>query len=49
MLVDVRTYTIKPGCTPAQLDIYEKLGFPIQVRHIGQPLCYLQAESGELF
>ena len=48
MLVDVRTYTIKPGCTPAQLEIYEKLGFPVQVRHIGQPLCYLQAESGEM-
>lgn len=48
MLVDARTYTIKPGCTAAQLEIYEKLGFPVQVRHIGQPLCYLQAESGEM-
>lgn len=48
VLVDVRTYTIKPGCTPAQLAIYEKYGFPVQLRHIGQPLCYLQAESGEM-
>ena len=48
MLVDARTYTIKPGCTAAQLKIYEEHGFPSQLKHIGQPLCYLQAESGEL-
>lgn len=48
MLVDARTYTIKPGCTAAQLEIYEKYGFPIQLRHMGAPLCYLQAESGAL-
>lgn len=48
MLVDARTYTIKPGCTAAQLALYEQYGFPVQLRHIGQPLCFLQAESGEL-
>jgi hypothetical protein len=48
VLVDVRTYTTRPGCTAAWLEIYEKLGFPVQQRHIGQPLCYLQAESGDL-
>jgi hypothetical protein len=48
VLVDARTYTIKPGCTAAHLKIYSELGFPAQVRHIGQPLCYLQAESGEM-
>ena len=48
MLVDHRTYTVKPGCTPAQLEIYEKLAYPVQLRHMGQPLCYLQAESGEM-
>ena len=48
MLVDARTYTVKPGCMAAQLEIYEKYGFPVQLRHMGQPLCYLQAESGEM-
>jgi hypothetical protein len=48
VLVDARTYTIKPGCTAAQLKISQELGFPAQVRHIGQPICYLQAESGEM-
>ena len=48
MLVDARTYTVKPGCAAAQLELYEKYGFPVQLRHIGQPLAYLQAESGEM-
>jgi hypothetical protein len=48
VLVDVRTYTVRPGTGPAQLALYEKYGLPVQVRHIGQPLCYLQAESGEM-
>ena len=48
MLVDARTYTIKPGCTGAQLKVYEELGFPQQLKYMGAPLAYLQAESGEL-
>ena len=48
MLVDCRTYTIKPGQMANQLKLYGELGFPVQLRHIGNPLCYLQAESGEL-
>ena len=48
MLVDCRTYTIKPGQMGNQLKLYGDLGFPVQLRHIGNPLCYLQAESGEL-
>lgn len=48
MLVDHRTYTVKPGMMKTQLEIYEKYGFPVQVRHIGQPIAYLQAESGDL-
>jgi hypothetical protein len=31
-----------------QLELYEKYGFPVQLRHLGQPPAYLQAESGEL-
>ena len=33
---------------PAQLDHYGKLGYPVQLRYLGEPLCYLAAESGEL-
>jgi hypothetical protein len=48
VLVDVRTYRIKPGKVPAQLDVYEQYGFPTQVKYCGEPIAYLVAESGDL-
>ena len=48
MLVDHRTYRIKPGMTQAHLEIYEKHGFAAQTRHLGQPLVYMYGESGEV-
>jgi hypothetical protein len=48
VLVDHRTYRTKPGTLQAQLDLYEKHGLTAQVRHLGNPLAYLFAESGEL-
>ena len=48
MLVDHRTYRIKPGHVATHLDIYEKYGFAAQSRNLGQPVAYMFAESGEL-
>ncbi len=48
MLIDLRTYTVRPGAMPAQLALYEKFGYPVQLRYMGEPLCYLTAETGEL-
>ncbi len=48
MLVDHRTYKIKPGAMAAHLDLYEKHGMAPQTKHLGQPLAYMFAESGEL-
>lgn len=48
MIVDLRTYRIIPGRVPAQLDLYGKLGYPVQLRYVGEPLCYLVGESGQL-
>lgn len=48
MLLDVRTYTCKPGTLPAQLEIYKKYGYPVQLRYMGEPLMYATAETGEL-
>ena len=48
MLVDLRTYRVRPGMVAAQLDVYEKLGFPTQVKYCGEPVAYLTAESGDL-
>jgi hypothetical protein len=48
VLIDHRTYRIHPGRVPAQLGLYQKYGYPVQLRYIGEPLCYLSAESGAL-
>ena len=48
MLLDVRTYRTLPGRVPAQLELYKKYGYPVQLRYMGEPLCYAVAESGEL-
>jgi hypothetical protein len=48
VLVDVRIYKIKPGFVGAQLENYEKLGFPTQRKYCGEPIAYLSAESGDL-
>ncbi len=48
MLLDVRTYKCLPGRVPAQLELYKKFGYPVQLRYMGEPLCYAVAESGDL-
>jgi hypothetical protein len=48
VIVDHRTYKVKPGTLAQQLAIYEKYAFPVQLRHLGRPLAFLTAESGEL-
>ncbi len=48
MLLDVRTYKTLPGRLHAQLEIYRKFGYPVQLRYMGEPLCYAVAETGEL-
>jgi hypothetical protein len=47
MLLDVRTYTCRPGTIRHQLALYEKLGKGPQTRHLGQPLAYLMTETGD--
>jgi hypothetical protein len=48
MIVDLRTYRIKPNKMPQELDLYEKHGLAPQVRHLGSPLAYLYGESGDI-
>jgi NIPSNAP len=48
VLIDHRSYRIKPGMVPGHLAIYEKHGFAAQTRHLGQPVAYMFAESGEI-
>ncbi len=48
MLLDVRTYTCRPGTIKKHLAIYEKLGKGPQTRHLGQPFAYLVTETGDV-
>ena len=48
MLVDHRTYRIKPGQTQTHLAIYEQHGYAAQTRHLGEPVVYMYAESGDM-
>ena len=46
MLLDVRTYTCKPGTIKKHLALYERMGKAPQTTHLGQPFAYLVTETG---
>lgn len=48
MLYDVRTYTCRPGTLKKHLALYAEHGWEVQRRHLGEPLAYLQTESGNV-
>ena len=48
MLLDVRTYTCKPGTLGKHLALYEKLGKGPQTAHLGQPFAFLVTETGNV-
>jgi hypothetical protein len=48
MIVDLRTYTMVPGRLASFLDLYEKEGLPIQIKHLGKPIGYFATEVGTL-
>ena len=48
MLVDHRTYAVRPGTLRKQLALYEKHGLAPQKRHFGEPLAYLVTETGDV-
>jgi hypothetical protein len=48
MLYDVRTYVCRPGTIKAHLAIYVEHGFDVQKSHLGEPVLYLQTETGNV-
>ena len=48
MIVDLRTYTLRPGGLSPYLDLYVREGFPVHTSHVGPPLGYYATEIGEL-
>jgi hypothetical protein len=48
VLYDVRTYTCRPGTLKRHLALYAEFGFDTQRRHLGDPVLYLQTETGDV-
>ena len=48
MIVDLRTYTMVPGRLNAWLKLYETDGYPIHVRHLGEPIGIFTTDVGTL-
>jgi hypothetical protein len=48
MLYDVRTYTCLPGTLKKHMTLYGEHGYHVQRRHLGEPLAYLQTETGNV-
>lgn len=49
MIVDHRTYTLRPGTLNAFLKAYIDEGHPIQIKHLGKPIgWYVSHDIGEL-
>ncbi|MCI0755688.1 NIPSNAP family protein [Teichococcus vastitatis] len=48
LLIDHRTYTVKPGTLKKHMALYAEHGFEVQKRHLGEPLAYLLTETGDV-
>jgi hypothetical protein len=48
MIVEHRTYTCQPGTIRKQLAFYEKHGFAVQRKHLGEPFGYFTHEHGDV-
>lgn len=48
MLYDLCTYTCIPGKIKKHLALYAEHGFDVQRRHLGEPVVYLQTETGDV-
>ena len=48
MLIDERTYLIRPGCMDAYLARHRKIALPLMREYLGDPLAYFTSAEGEL-
>ena len=48
MIIDMRTYTCKPGMLQKQIALYRDYGKAPQTRHLGQPLAWMTTETGNV-
>jgi hypothetical protein len=48
MLLDERTYQIRPGCMAAYLARHREIALPLMRHYLGEPLAYFTSVEGEL-
>ena len=49
MIIDHRTYTLRPGTLPDYVEAYRTQGYAVQSRHLGKPLgWYTSMDIGQL-
>lgn len=48
MLLEERDYRIRAGFLSEFVELYNRLGLPIQRRHLGEPLGFFTSDIGEL-
>lgn len=48
MIVDERTYTIRPGKLAEYLAEHMRVALPLMRSHLGEPLAYYTTETGDL-
>ena len=46
MIYDHRTYTCRPGTIAKHMKLYGEFGWPVQRRHLGDPVVYGAVETG---
>jgi hypothetical protein len=48
MIIEMRTYILKPGSVPEWLRVYEAEGMPVQTRILGNLIGYFYSEIGPM-
>lgn len=48
MIIDLRTYTVAPGKLKTYIDLYEREAYPVQIRHLGEPVGYFTTDVGNV-
>ena len=46
MIIDHRTYRIRHGMNKTYINMFEEIGLPIQIRHLGNLLAYFETAIG---
>jgi hypothetical protein len=48
VIVEIREYSIRIGKMAQFIELYRTKGFPLQIRHLRQPVGFFSSETGDL-